>query len=134
MLNSPGSEPSALAKEAEKTVRKWVKSGSSRYGKEGPKKAAAAILDAAWTPIGEAVLKPVLGESLTGELQGFCSPDNGENSGGSSYGGGWYGYVYKSLREVLGDSVDAAQQPQLLRQRQPRNLPQLAVGRRAGGS
>jgi acyl-homoserine lactone acylase PvdQ len=105
VLNTPGPEPSALAKEAEKTMRKWVKSGSSRYGKEGPKAPGAAILDAAWTPIGEAVLKPVLGESLTGELKGFFPPDNGENSGGSSYGGGWYGYVYKSLREVLGDSV-----------------------------
>ena len=105
VLNSPGTAPSALALAAEKTMRKWVASGSSRYGKEGPKAPGAAILDRAWTPIAEAVMKPVLGESLTGELKGFFGPDNGENSGGSSYGGGWYGYVSKSLHEVLGDSV-----------------------------
>jgi acyl-homoserine lactone acylase PvdQ len=105
VLNSPGPAPSALAKEAEKTLKRWVKTGSSRYGKEGPKAPGAAILDAAWTPIAEAVMKPVLGEELTGDLKGLIGVNNGENFQGSSYGGGWYGYVYKSLREVLGDSV-----------------------------
>src|SRR6185312_9394279 len=71
VLNTSGPAPSALAKEAKEIVRKWVKKGSSRYGKEGPKAAGAAILDAAWTPIGEAVLKPVLGESLTDQLKGI---------------------------------------------------------------
>ncbi len=105
VLNTPGAEPSKLAKEAQKTIRKWVEKGASRYGKEGPKAAAAAVLDAAWTPMAEAVMKPVLGEALTNELQGAIGINNGENSGGSSYGSGWYGYVYKSLREVLGDTV-----------------------------
>ncbi|MHB8532261.1 MAG: penicillin acylase family protein, partial [Solirubrobacteraceae bacterium] len=105
VLNTPGSTvPSALAKEVVKVVRKWVKSGASRYGKEGPTAPGAAILDAAWTPIGEAVLSPVLG-SLLGEFSSLQGPNNGENSQGSSYGGGWYGYVYKSLREELGDTV-----------------------------
>ncbi len=105
VLNTPGDEPSALAKEARKTIAKWVAKGASRFGKEGPKAAAAAVLDAAWTPMAEAVMKPVLGEALTNELQGAIGINNGENSGGSSYGSGWYGYVYKSLREVLGDPV-----------------------------
>ena len=105
VLNTPGDEPSALAKEARKTIAKWVAKGASRYGKEGPKAAAAAVLDAAWTPMAEAVMNPVLGEALTNELQGAIGINNGENSGGSSYGSGWYGYVYKSLREVLGDPV-----------------------------
>jgi hypothetical protein len=96
--------PSPQAQEAEKIVQKWVKSGSSRYGKEGPKAPGAAILDAAWTGMGEAVLSPVLGE-LTGEFKSLQGPNNGENSQGSSYGSGWYGYVYKSLREELGDTV-----------------------------
>lgn len=104
VLNTPGPAPSALALEARKTIQKWVKKGASRYGKEGPKAPAAAILDAAWTPIGEAVLSPVLGEQLA-EFKSISGPDNGENSQGSSYGGGWYGYVYKGLRQVLGDSV-----------------------------
>jgi acyl-homoserine lactone acylase PvdQ len=106
VLNTPGTEPSKLAKEAQKTIRKWVEKGASRFGKEGPKAPAAAILDAAWTPMAKTVMEPVLGEALTNELQGAIGINNGENSGGSSYGGGWYGYVYKSLREVLGDKVE----------------------------
>ncbi len=105
VLKKPGPEPSALAQQAVKMIRRWVKQGASRYGKEGPKAPAAAILDAAWTPIGEAVLSPVLGTELTGDLKSIIGPNNGENSQGSSYGSGWYGYVYKSLREVLGDTV-----------------------------
>ncbi len=104
VLDTPGPEPSTLAKDAVKKIKAWVKSGASRYGKEGPTKAAAAILDAAWTPIGEAVLAPVLGELLP-QFASIMGPDNGENSGGSSYGSGWYGYVYKAMRTVLGDSV-----------------------------
>jgi acyl-homoserine lactone acylase PvdQ len=104
VLKTPGPEPSALAKESVHQVRGWVKSGASRYGKEGPKRSAAAILDAAWTPIGEAVLSPVLGE-LTSYFESIDGTNNGENSGGSSFGGGWYGYVYKGLRQILGDSV-----------------------------
>ena len=128
VLNSPGPAPSALAKEAEKTVMKWVKSGSSRYGKEGPKAPGAAILDAAWTGMGEAVLDPVLGE-LIGELKSLQGPNNGENSQGSSYGSGWYGYVYKGLQPVLGETVGSAAQPRLLRRRRTGSLPQHRCGR-----
>jgi acyl-homoserine lactone acylase PvdQ len=104
VLSSPGPAPSLKAKEAEKVVAKWVKSGSSRFGKNGPKAPGAAILDAAWTGIGEAVISPVLGE-LVGELKSLIGPNNGENSQGSSYGSGWYGYVDKGLRQVLGQPV-----------------------------
>ncbi len=106
VLNTPGSvTPSPLALAAVKEVNKWVtKKGSSRYGKEGPKAPAAAIMDRAWTSIGEDVLTPVLG-SQTSEFASLQGPNNGENSQGSSYGSGWYGYVYKSLREELGDTV-----------------------------
>jgi Penicillin amidase len=107
VLASPGPAPGALALEAKETIRKWVKSGASRYGKEGPTKAGAALMDAVWTPIGEAVLSPVLG-SLLGEFSSLDGPSNNENSQGSSFGGGWYGYVYKDLRQELGDEV---QQP-----------------------
>ena len=104
VLNSPGPAPSAKAKEAEKVVAKWVAKGASRYGKEGPKQPGAAILDAAWTGMGEAVLGPVLGE-LLGEFKSLQGPNNGENSQGSSYGSGWYGYVYKGMKQVLGEAV-----------------------------
>jgi acyl-homoserine lactone acylase PvdQ len=104
VLKTPGTEPSALAKEAVNEIRKWVKTGASRFGTEAPKKSAAAILDAAWTPIGEAVLSPVLGE-LTPYFESMNGTNNGPNPAGSSFGGGWYGYVYKGLRQILGFPV-----------------------------
>src|SRR5258708_36216510 len=88
---------------AEKRLAKWTRSGASRYGKEGPKAPGAAILDQAWTPMGEAVLGPVLGSQI-GEFKSLQGPNNGENSQGSSYGSGWYGYGYKGLRQVLRDT------------------------------
>jgi len=54
---------------------------------------------AAGSPV--AVLQPVLG-SLTGELQTLAPISNDANSGGSSYGGGWYGYVERDLQGLLG--------------------------------
>jgi acyl-homoserine lactone acylase PvdQ len=104
VLNTPGRTPSPLAAQAVKKLKGWVKSGSSRFGKEGPKAPGAAIIDAIWTPIGEAVLGPVLGELLP-EFKSMVGPNDGENSQGSSFDNGWYGYVYKGLRQILGDSV-----------------------------
>jgi acyl-homoserine lactone acylase PvdQ len=104
VLKTPGPAPSPLAKEAAKEIKAWVKLGASRVGKERPKKSAAAIMDAAWTPIGEAVLSPVLGE-LTPYFKSIDSPDDSPGPSGSAYDSGWYGYVYKGLRQVLGDPV-----------------------------
>jgi acyl-homoserine lactone acylase PvdQ len=104
VLNSPGPAPSATATQAVKKIKQWVKQGASRYGKEGPTNPAAAILDAAWTPIGDSVLEPVLG-GLMGQFESLIGPENAPNSQGSSYDSGWYGYVYKAMRTVLGDEV-----------------------------
>jgi acyl-homoserine lactone acylase PvdQ len=96
-----GPAPSPLASEAAGMVDKWVEEGASLYGVNQPNAPAAAVMDAAWTPIAEAVLGPVLGE-LMPEFESMNSPDNPPNSGGSSFGSGWYGYVYKDLRSELG--------------------------------
>jgi len=96
-----GPAPSKLAEEAEALVSTWVSSGASLYGKNQPKAPAAAVMDAVWTPIAEDVLGPVLGELLP-EFKSIAGPDNPPNSGGSSFDGGWYGYVYKDLRDELG--------------------------------
>ncbi len=93
-----------LAVKADKLVTKWIKTGASLYGVERPKAAAAAVIEAVFTPIAEAVMGPVLGELLP-ELRSIEGTDNGPNSGGSSFGSGWYGYVYKDLRSELGETV-----------------------------
>src|SRR5207237_8271379 len=61
----------------------------------------AAIMDAAWPRIADATMRPVLGP-LTGRLAALVGPDDPANPGGSSYFGGWYGYVDRDLRALLG--------------------------------
>ncbi len=100
-----GPAPTKLAEESVAILNKWVaKKGASRVGKEQPKEPGAAILDAAWAPMAEAVLRPVLGSTLS-EFASMNEISNDPNSGGSSYGGGWYGYVYKDLKSLMGETV-----------------------------
>jgi len=97
--------PTPLAKQAAELVSTWVEHGASRYGVTGPEDPGAAVLDAAFKPIGEAVLGPVLGKELTNELASFAPIENAPSPTGSSYGEGWYGYVYKDLKSELGQPV-----------------------------
>jgi acyl-homoserine lactone acylase PvdQ len=99
-----GPAPSKLAEEVVNEISAWVAEGASRLGTNLPKAHAAAAMDAVWTPIGEAVLGPVLGELLP-EFESMVPSDNPPSPQGSAYGGGWYGYVYKDLRSVLGEPV-----------------------------
>ena len=43
--------------------------------------------------------------AAAGELASLVTRSNNANSQGSSYGSGWYGYVDKDLRTLLGDDV-----------------------------
>src|SRR3954452_18764840 len=91
-------------------LRQWRDQGSSRLDRDLDSRidaAEAAIMDAAWSGITTAVLGPVLGPQL-GDLSSLLAPDNGANSRGSSYGDGWYGYVDKDLRTLVGRPVDGA--------------------------
>lgn len=97
--------PSRLAEEAVDLVDNWVeKDHASLYGEKRPENPGAAVMAAAWTPIAEAVLRPVLGELLA-EFESISAPDNPPNPAGSSFGSGWYSYVYKDLRTQLGYPV-----------------------------
>jgi acyl-homoserine lactone acylase PvdQ len=97
--------PSPLAQHAAELVTEWVEDGASRLGLKQPKDPGAAVIDAVWTPIAEAVLGPVLGE-LMPEFKSINSTDNPPSSLGSSFDGGWYGYVSKDLRSELGMPVE----------------------------
>jgi acyl-homoserine lactone acylase PvdQ len=102
-----GPAPDATTQQAADLVSAWAAAGGSRLDRDGDGKIddpGAAVLDAAWTPLATAVLSPVLGD-LTTQLAALNAPDNKANSGGSSYGSGWYGYVEKDLRQLLGQPV-----------------------------
>jgi len=102
-----GPAPSKLAEEAANLVSTWVEHGASRLGNTRPKEPAAAVMDAIWAPIAEAVLGPVLGPELLSEFKSMNGVDNPPSSTGSSFDGGWYGYVDKDLRSELGLPVEA---------------------------
>jgi acyl-homoserine lactone acylase PvdQ len=96
--------PSPLAQQAADLVSAWAAHGASRLDANLDGKIddpGAAVLDAAWTPLAEAVLSPVLG-TLTPQFESLYGPNDNAGPGGSSYGGGWEGYVYKDLGTQLG--------------------------------
>jgi len=96
-----GHAPSPLAKEAADLVTNWALHGASRFGVSGPENPGAAVLDAAFKGIGEAVLGPVLGPELTSEFAAMAPIENAPSSSGSAYDEGWYGYISKDLRSEL---------------------------------
>jgi hypothetical protein len=66
------------------------------------------VLDQAWDALSEAVLRPVLGDlaapgTLLGQIQ--QRDKSPARSNGSAYDSGWYGYVEKDLRALLGRRV-----------------------------
>jgi acyl-homoserine lactone acylase PvdQ len=66
----------------------------------------AAIMDAWWPKLAVAVLQTQLGP-LTDELKTLAPISNDANSGGSSYGAGWYSYVVEAVRAALGSATQS---------------------------
>jgi acyl-homoserine lactone acylase PvdQ len=91
----------------------WHRHGSSRLDRTDPNGVGnitdpgAAIMDAAWPFLARAWASTVFGPALTTQLASIVSPfqqpNNGNGSGGQEYG--WYGFMDKDLRTILGDSV-----------------------------
>jgi acyl-homoserine lactone acylase PvdQ len=106
-----GPPPDERARAAVDLVNAWIARGASRLDRDldgmvdDP---GAAVLDQSWDALSEAVLRPVLGDlaapgGLLGQLQRRDAAPRLVN--GSAYGGGWYGYVDKDLRALLGRRV-----------------------------
>ena len=94
-------------------LKAWRKHGSHRRDRnhDGTYDHAAAvrILDA-WFPLWVAAqFKPTLGADVFGRINAINEVDNAPNNHGShlgsAYDDGWYGYISKDLRQVLGDRV-----------------------------
>jgi acyl-homoserine lactone acylase PvdQ len=102
-----GPAPSTREQQMLNLLDKWRTAGSSRLDLDLDGKIddpGAAIMDQAWPKIADAVMEPILGP-LLGDLATLRGRDNPANNQGSSFGGGWYGYVDKDLRTVLGQPV-----------------------------
>jgi len=102
-----GPAPSARAEAAASLLDDWRSAGSSRLDRELDGKVddpGAAVMDAAWSRIADAVMTPVLGP-LVDDLARLHGRSDDAGPGGSAYIWGWYGYVDKDLRTLLGQEV-----------------------------
>jgi acyl-homoserine lactone acylase PvdQ len=101
---SQGTPPSARDSQMLGLLGKWNGSRLDANGDGKIDDPGAAIMDAWWPKLAVAVLQPVLG-SLTDDLRQLAPISDDANSRGSSYGSGWYAYVDKDLRSLLGQPV-----------------------------
>lgn len=102
-----GPAPSARAEAAAGLVEAWRAAGSSRLDRDLDGRIddpGAAVLDAAWPRLADAVLGPVLGP-LVDRLAALHGRSDDPGPGGSAFISGWYGYVDKDLRALLGQPV-----------------------------
>jgi hypothetical protein len=104
-----GPAPDPRTQQEAAILTAWVAHGGNRLDLNNDGKIddpGAAIMDAAWPRLAKAVLSPALGSNMTDELASFVDVDRNAasiNHGAtSSFGRGWYGYVDKDLRSILG--------------------------------
>jgi hypothetical protein len=99
--------PNARDAQSLQLLEDWSHRGAPRLDLNGDGKIdapGAAIMDAAWPRIARAVMAPVLGP-LVPQLEKLQPLDDPANNQGSAYDEGWYGYVDKDLRRLLGQPV-----------------------------
>ena len=102
-----GSAPSVRAEAAAALLDGWRAAGSSRLDLDLDGRVddpGAAVMDAAWPRLADAVMSPVLGP-LAPRLAALNARSDDPGPGGSAYRSGWYGYVDKDLRALLGRDV-----------------------------
>lgn len=105
-----GTPPTGRTAELGAILDDWRAKGGSRLDRDLDGKVdhpGAAIMDAAWPKLADAVLAPVLGP-LTDRLAALHGRSNDAGPNGSAYISGWYGYVDKDLRTQLGKPVRGA--------------------------
>ena len=105
-----GAAPDPRAAQMLQLLEDWAAKGASRLDLDLDGKIddpGAAIMDAVWNRWADAVMTPVLGPALVSRLAALHIRSDDANPGGSSYIDGWYGYVDKDLRTLLGRPVKA---------------------------
>jgi acyl-homoserine lactone acylase PvdQ len=102
-----GPAPSERAARMLQLLEDWRARGADRLDRELDGRIddpGVAIMDAAWPRIADAVMGPVLGPQLE-QLPRLITRDDRPGGFGSAYFAGWYGYVDKDLRALLGKPV-----------------------------
>ena len=94
-------------------------------------------MDAAFEPIADAVMEPVLGPAAAATWRRSLPKDRppyAEGVNGSAFGSGWYGYVDKDLRRAARPARPRAVQPALLRRAARSSAAARRCGRRWPGA
>jgi hypothetical protein len=94
-----GTSPSARDTQMVALLDAWLNRGASRLDGDLDGKIddpGAAVMDAMWPILSDAVLAPRLG-TLTNTLATLMTRSDNPDPGGSSFGSGWYGYVKDDL-------------------------------------
>ncbi|MEA2309733.1 MAG: hypothetical protein QOI65_2019, partial [Thermoleophilaceae bacterium] len=108
-----GNQKDPALKSAIAKLKAWRARGAHRRDKNHDgtydDSEAVRILDA-WFPLWVAAeFKPTIGSSIFGQINSINEVDNAPNNHGdhlgSAYDDGWYGYISKDLRQVLGKHV-----------------------------
>jgi acyl-homoserine lactone acylase PvdQ len=113
LLDVVGTPSDPQLASAVSTLQDWVDSGAHRVDKDQDGQYdhanAVQIMDAWWPRLLEAAFKPEMGASFFINVQEVLSFDNEPNNHGdhlgSAYQDGWWGYVSKDLRRLLGQPV-----------------------------
>jgi len=106
-LLAPANAPNARDAQLLQLLQAWSGKGAPRLDVNLDGKVddpGAAIMDGAWPKLARAVLTPVLGP-LVAKLEKLQPLDDPANPQGSAYDSGWYGYVDKDLRALVGAPV-----------------------------
>jgi acyl-homoserine lactone acylase PvdQ len=102
LANVLGTPPSSFDQRLLNLLLAWRTHGSSRIDRDLDGKIddpGAAILDAAWPRLADAVMRPRLGP-LTDRLKTLIAAGDPARPRGSSYYGGWYSYVVRDLSQT----------------------------------
>jgi acyl-homoserine lactone acylase PvdQ len=113
MLRVMGQPNHPQLADAVRTLQIWLFKGSHRIDKDKDGRyedeRAVQLMDAWWPRAVDRMFKPVLGTELFDKVTGMIGVDNEPNNHGghlgSAYQDGWYGYVQKDLRKLMGDTV-----------------------------
>jgi acyl-homoserine lactone acylase PvdQ len=94
---------------AVRLLDQWVRRGSHRVDRDGDnsydESAAVALMDAWWEPLLRGIYEPVVGKPFVEAVRRLNGFHDAPGPGGSAFFNGWYGYVEKDLRTLLGDRV-----------------------------
>ena len=108
ILKAIGKPRSAAVREALAMLSAWNKAGAHRrdLNRDGVDEETPAIelMDAWWPKLVTGEFKPALGPKAFEQLQGMMELGNttGTSPHEPSFFDGWWGYVYKDLRDLYG--------------------------------